>query len=130
MAATAAGGVGGTCCGSGKSLGFGRQGALDRPINSSTMTGPDATVAVSRTVSPAAEDTQISFLTSKVDAGHPHLTMGSGAWIDRSTPLESRAAAGVALRMARLYGPGTPPPLSQAGVIPLLLWSRRPRRLQ
>jgi len=46
------------------------------------MRGPDATGAVSGTVSPEAEDTQIRFLTSKVNAGHPHLMMGSGAWID------------------------------------------------
>ena len=38
--------------GIGQSLGCGRQGALDRPINSSTMTGRDATVAVSGTVAP------------------------------------------------------------------------------
>jgi hypothetical protein len=58
--------------GPGRASGAGVRGALDRPINNSTMTGPDATVAVSGTPSPAAEDSQIRFLTSKVDAGHSH----------------------------------------------------------
>jgi hypothetical protein len=77
--ATAAGGVGGIWWRVREEPRCGRQGAPDRPINSWT-------IAVSGTVTPAAEDSQIRFLGSKVDAGHLHLTMGSEALIDRSTP--------------------------------------------
>jgi len=54
--------------------------------------GPDVTVAVSGTP-PEAEDTPTRFLASKVDAGHPHLTMRSGVSIDPAGPSLDLATA-------------------------------------